>query len=506
MSSRALPRSVALHARAAGRALRLAGAAALLLGGAADARAAAERAERGAALAQADLLDWAGGMLRRLGGGTQEAGAPALPDAAELARRRELADAWDAFLTFVVKEAGHETLEPELRRELLAVLLDGRHDVVSMLSDATRAVADPLRTLFDAGWQRLAPALERLAGALPADQAARYRAFLEGGDALRALGELGAAAGLELSPDELRRLARLVAPAPDGDPLYYDAALDPALRELFGFGPPLDAPAENPEVEASSLESAPDGDEPPPGDAAPPGAGRPLAPRAWFGLDPARGLVGAAWAEDGAPPGAAALDPYGALVERLNAWVPRHDEIEAYLPVARDLLRATAQRTLAARPIEAPHDGVFRHLVLATAWQETCWRQFVRVEGTTRPIRSPSGSVGLMQINHRVWRGFYDLPGLQRDIGYNGRAGSEILRHYLVDYAIRKGEHQARGQADDLARATYAVYNGGPRHLRRYRTPTTSPSLRAIDELFWEKYRAVKAGRELDVIRCYTGK
>ena len=48
-------------------------------------------------------------------------------------------------------------------------------------------------------------------------------------------------------------------------------------------------------------------------------------------------------------------------------------------------------------------------------------------------------------------------------------AGSEILIHYLRDYAIAKGEHTATGEIDNLARATYAVYNGGPGHLRRYR-------------------------------------
>jgi soluble lytic murein transglycosylase-like protein len=122
-----------------------------------------------------------------------------------------------------------------------------------------------------------------------------------------------------------------------------------------------------------------------------------------------------------------------------------------------------------------------------------------------KPIQSGVGAVGLMQVYPRVWRGFYDVSGLETDVGYNGRAGTEILHHYLRDYAIRKGEHTATGDPDNLARASYAVYNGGPGHLRRYRNPNESPSLKAIDTSFYAKYQAVKAGKELTVEGCFTG-
>jgi len=82
-------------------------------------------------------------------------------------------------------------------------------------------------------------------------------------------------------------------------------------------------------------------------------------------------------------------------------------------------------------------------------------------------------------------------------------AGAEILIHYLRDYAIAKGEHTATGDVDNLARATYAVYNGGPGHLRRYRKPSTKRSLRAIDDSFRVMYRRVQAGEELAVAECW---
>jgi hypothetical protein len=128
----------------------------------------------------------------------------------------------------------------------------------------------------------------------------------------------------------------------------------------------------------------------------------------------------------------------------------------------------------------------------------------VRRQGKLRAISSGVGSVGVMQVNTRVWRGFYRVESLHRDAGYNARAGSEIMRHYLRDYAIRKGEHLATGRRDALARAAYAIYNGGPSQMTRYRRPDPRASLRRIDESFWEKYQAVQGGDELGVARCFA--
>jgi soluble lytic murein transglycosylase-like protein len=142
--------------------------------------------------------------------------------------------------------------------------------------------------------------------------------------------------------------------------------------------------------------------------------------------------------------------------------------------------------------------------VLATAWKETCWRQFIRRGGKVVTMQSSAGAVGIMQVNPRVWRGFYDTNVLKTDTVYNATAGAEILQHYLVDYAIRKKEHQLGGGIDALARATYAAYNGGPGHLGRYRADKTAKSLRQIDADFWRYYQTVKGGNELGVRECYS--
>jgi soluble lytic murein transglycosylase-like protein len=189
----------------------------------------------------------------------------------------------------------------------------------------------------------------------------------------------------------------------------------------------------------------------------------------------------------------------------LDARAPRRAELDRYLPQVAELLRDAASQVFEHGGLGPERRDFFRHLVLASAWQESCWRQYVERRGQIEPLRSSTGALGLMQVSPRVWRGFYAVDGLARSIRYNAHAGSEILLHYLRDYALARGE-EASGGPDALARATYAAYNGGPSHLRRYREPQRWPaSLAAIDRSFLEKFRAVAAGRELRVRECFPG-
>jgi len=405
---------------------------------------------------------------------------------AESPTREQIAQNWDAFLTAVVKRAGSDSRESELRSELLGVLLEERYELVSLLADFTIDAPGLLATLFESSWQQLVPLLDRVAAQLPPETASKYRSFVEAGDMLRAAERLGVARDLSSSPESLRKLARILVGDGGRDPLSYDTEVDPDLRDIFGFGPPLPPPAPSPLLG--------------PGTEGPSGA-RLLFPGgslAWFGGF-AAGLGD--WL---VPAASAAPTPEkSALVARLNAWVPRKpSELREYVPLVRDMLSMTADEAMTRARAGSEHAQVYRNLVLATAWQESCWRQFVLRQGEILPLTNSSGSFGLMQINAKVWRGIYSLGGILGDIGYNGRAGSEILQHYMNDLALRGGEHLAPGGEDNLARATYAAYNGGPGHLRRYRKPDTSPDLQTVDEGFWERYQAVKAGDERSFLRC----
>jgi hypothetical protein len=361
-------------------------------------------------------------------------------------------DQWDAFVTFVTKNAAGDAGEAQ-RQALFDVLIEARYDLLDALAPAHPGAPDPVRPLFVRTWTRLAPVLRDISLGLPGESALHYLTFITAADALRAIDALGPSSGLDISADGLRRLARMIAPAAPGDPLTYDEAVDPVLRERFGFGPPPPPPAPNPDVGLSWRWPA------------------------------------AAWAAE--------------VPARLNHWVPSRDDLDQYLPLVRDLLNATAAETLARQQLKSEFHQLYRWLVLATAWKESCWRQFVSVNGRIRPMLSGAGAVGIMQVLPRVWRGFYESGGLQQDIAYNARAGAEILLHYLRDYAVAKGEHTATGNVDNLARSTYAMYNGGPGQVRRYRSGDVKRSLRDIDEAFWDKYRQVKAGNELAVAECF---
>jgi hypothetical protein len=250
----------------------------------------------------------------------------------------------------------------------------------------------------------------------------------------------------------------MIDPTSTADPLVYDEAVDPELRALLGLGEPPPPPEISPDVD--------------------------LGPLSW--------LVATAHA---------ALDQETRA--RLNRWIPTADDLDAYLRAVREVLGQVREDVLAKTPLEQEFRPLYRDLVLAAAWQESCWRQFVRRNGKLVALRSPVGSVGIMQVNQRVWRGAYDQKGLLGDLAYNARAGAEILMHYLRDYAIAKGEHRRAGGLANLARATYATYNGGPQHLTRYRAGKGSRALKQIDASFWEKFVAVQRGRELEVARCF---
>lgn len=457
---------------------------------------------------------------------------------------------WDAFLTFVIKRAGRDALSQDVADSLRAVLLEARYDLLPALRPASPGQPDPVPALFLRTWQRLAPVLRQLGAGVPGEAAVRYLTFVAATDALAALEQLGPEFGFEISANGLRRLARTIDPGAAEDPTAYSEDVDPELRKMFGFGAPLpvpEIPTPLPDEDVGDSEPAPGAEgeataEPAPTAAAtaetpaeaatatPPAVPsatpatlpdefvdpppRPAAPEShWY----PRGLPGswqsaAAWSLQGmwnwlsalslSPERAAwaALDPADQDFKRLYRWAPKRGDLDEYLPLVRRVLVGARNQTRDKVPAEFVR--VFDNLVFATAWQETCWRQFVQVGKKIDTIASPVGAVGIMQVNSKVWRGFYNVDALRADIAYNAAAGSEIVRHYFVDYAIKKGEHKVTGNVDNLARATYSAYNAGPGGLARYRQ-ASGQKKGSIDAKFWDKYQQVKAGNEMSVASCY---
>ena len=376
---------------------------------------------------------------------------------AELDALEQALQPWDAFLVYSIRQVALDSEDSALRRRLFTLLLDSRYRLTQILSGEAPAAGDPLRELFVDAWNELRTILAdaRRDGVLDASLL-RYAAFLDAGDALLALDRAAPGLGMTLSAQGLRQLARSLRPGTTDDPLAYDWGADPQLRRLF------------------DVEDIP-GSEPAP------------APR------PTR-----SWLEFLITRAHATTEP--ADEKALDRWVPRRDELDAYETRVGELLQKTSATELQRAKLAAPHDATYRTLVPTTALIESCWRQYVHRAGKVSYLRSGAGSVGIMQINQVVWRGFYDIERLRWDSAYNARAGAQILMRYLKDYAIPYA--QRSGDPDHIPRAAYAVYNAGPRAVGRFNKAKLHPREQRVDERLWRLYQGIASGGQADLRNC----
>jgi hypothetical protein len=370
-------------------------------------------------------------------GGTAPS-APAAPlTEAELEALDKALQPWDAFLVYVLKHAAQESNDPELRQRLFTLLLDSRYRLAAIVSGDEQTSGDPVRALFVEAWGELRSIL--------ADS--RYSLFVDAGDALVALDRAAPGLGATLSADGLRTLARSLRPAETGDPLAYDWAVDPELGGLF------------------------DVHEPPRSDLPP--------EKSWLDF-----FISSAYAD----------------AQSLDRWVPTRAELSTYEPRIAALLHKAAEAELRRSALAAPYDHMFRSMVPTTALIESCWRQYVMKSGKASYLRSQSGSIGIMQINQVVWRGFYEVQRLRWDTAYNARAGTQILMRYMKDYAI---PYALKAGDPALApRAAYAVYNAGPRAVGRFAKNPPHPREQRVDEHLWKLYRGLAAGGQADLRNC----
>lgn len=442
-----------------------------------------------------------------------ETGVAALDDA-ELLQWQRVEDELDGFLTVVITHLGAQTDNRDLQLDLLSLLIDARASIAELLladadieedidaeaeldidrervtdivadagkdgekaanavaineseadamESAEATVADPLRSLFLDAWARLAA----IAGQLPQtdtgeESGLRMASFLAAGDALKVVDALGPSFGIEVSRDGLRRLARLLmaGEAPVSfTPL--PLAPDKALQQLFGFG--------------ASLPDAQPGDE--------------ELPVSWLrALSPVR----MAFAQDQTP------------AQLLRQIFPRRATLDSYLGIVAQLIAESLELHYADSRLSEVHRELFEPLVRATAWKETCWRHYLPENDAVVVIRSSVGAIGMMQIVGRVWRSVFDLERLEADVDYNVGAGIHILEHYFLHYALRRGEHEQPGGMDNLVKATYAAYNGGPSKLSRYRREGVSKRAQAVDAQFFKQYLVMREQPWPRESRCYV--
>lgn len=435
---------------------------------------------------------------------------------AELAAWNQRLDQWDAFIVFAVKQLGSRIADRQVRAKLLTVLLDGRYRLVTAMNQPpSPGSPDPVRSLFLSQWRQLRDIVRTAAdrGEL-GDRALEFMSFVSAGDALMAFDQAAPALGVRISAADLRRLARIMAPASTADPLEFNYKQDPELQRLFGIVPPPETPGSVEPSDSSGSEPVAS-PVPSPSAAYPSPANPPRTPNARPAPTPSGAPMGSTHGERSpiasfmrmtlrmlSPTDAFAdTPPMGErlrqLGERLRRAVVTDNNVGRYRHDLGALLDAAAEGTLTAA--DAPLPSNYRTIVRATAWQESCWRQFVVKRGRLKYLLSSTGDVGLMQVNKHVWRGFYSIPHLEWDIAYNAGAGSQILARMAARAAAKSGR---RISPAALARSAYAGYNGGPDALNRWRQPHERRELRMIDDSFWQKYRALSKGQSIDILRC----
>ena len=450
----------------------------------------------------------------------------------EMEKLQHVFEPLDAFLVFIIKNLSADTVNAPVnaqqQKQLFDLLITSRYQLLMILTgQAPMENEDPLRLLFIDAWEQLRPIIEQNSGknGLMQKQLLRYMTFVNAGDALLTIDAAAPGLGIHLTSDGLRLLARMLQTGSGEDPLHFDWKIDPALRELFQFQPEPDAklqdfPPDSPQESPADFppESVPV-PTPAPAPNSTPDATPQTAPKPIIEQDipipptqeatpnppaPAQGsttgqyllnfLVGVAHAEG--PPPLTTTE----LKKRLDHWVPTTEELAEYEKIIAQLLKSFAREQVKQDSLEPRYATIYQHLVPATAMIESCWQQYERKDDKIVTLRSPSGGIGIMQINQHVWRGFYNIERLQGDVAYNIQAGSQILMRYFKEYGTQVAKEN--GNPAHAARATYAAYNAGPRASRRFMKPDANARQKRVDEHLWDLYQKIAAGGSGNLANC----
>lgn len=420
----------------------------------------------------------------------KEAG-PSVPETLseeELAAFVSTWEAWDAFLVQILQSLSPKTLSADERRIIFTTLLDTRYRFVQGFSENAYWKKDFVREQFAAAWQQLSPVFRNHLGNEPSKGLMGYLAFFTAADALSGLDQLGPSFGFEISRDGLIRLAKLLGEQDAVIELRYPGDVDPVLRDILGLGAPITVPG--PAFDADALETGiPEPEET--GIIYPEKKEAMGLSKAFFSF-----FVKTCWAEE---------NVQAAEIAAIRQWVLSPANLEEGLNRIKAMLKEAVEETLNKNTIPPSFHLMFLQAVSATGWQESCFRQFQEKKGKITYLLSYNNtSVGMMQINERVWRGLYDLKHLRWNIRYNVRAGCEILEQYFTRYALSR-KQSGQMEPDTLASALYSMYNGGPGEFQKFLQRRADGKYLQTDNLFLEKYQWVKKDQWNHISKCLGG-
>ena len=393
-------------------------------------------------------------------------------------------EAWDSFLVHIITSLSKEPLSEADRQIFLDTLLETRHRFVTDLSDGT-VERDFVREQFISTWEKLSPIFRRQLGDDPSSALFGYLAFFTAADALSVLDKISPTMGIEISRNGLIRLARLLA-EDTSLTLDYPMGVNSELRRMLGLGAPPEASEpvthmEEIDIGGEDIDFNEDDD-------------------ASLKKLIMSFLSKPAWAKTDKPE---------ITFKDIKPWVFSKKNFETYVESVKALLGEASDGVLNDSEIEERYHDLYRLIVLSTAWQESCFRQFrIRKRKVVYLLSYNRTSVGLMQINERVWRGMYDRHHLRWNIRYNTAAGCEIIALYLRKYTldrIKKMKIEKTLDDDTFARIVYAMYNGGPGQFKKILERKSKGSFFSSDNLYFEKYSWVKNSQWENIRKCLIG-
>ncbi len=388
----------------------------------------------------------------------------------------ELWETWDAFLVHLITTLAAKPLQPADQQVLVDVLLETRYALVLALEQPSMEV-DLVRVQFLNAWKRLAPVFRRQLYSEPSGDSLGFLAFFTAADALLVFDTMGPTLGIEISQQGFLRLARMLSGATTNLP--YKLELDGRLREIFQFSPMEEGAEPSLEMEGIDLPEEENEDDV-----------LPLSTVFDFFSTPLYA------AESGKIP----------TFAEILQWKVSKKNYPEYLARVRKVLDQATETVLAEQRLPEHLHDIFTTLIPAMAWQESCFRQFVvKKKKFTYLLSYNNSSVGLMQINERVWRGLYDRNRLRWDISYNARAGCEIVDLYLRRYVLRKDPWDNPAKNTLLARVLYSMYNGGPGQYKKFLVRESTGKHFQSDRLFSEKLQWAQGNEWGEVKRCFIG-
>jgi len=385
----------------------------------------------------------------------------------------ELWERWDSFLVYLLGMMAHGPLEAHERQLLMDSLLESRYTFSAALEEP-ELEGDLVRVQFLNAWENLSPLFRRQLAKEPTGNSLGFLAFFTAVDALTLFDAMGPTFGIELSQEGLLYLVEMLSG--ESTTLPYLLDVDNILRNIFDLPPHEQGVAPEEGLKEIDL---PDEE-----------VEEPLSFLFNFMVTPAYGAK------------AAKIPTFAEILK----WKVPSDPYPEYVTRVREVLQRATTKIVDEDQIPASLQKAFVEMIPAFAWQESCFRQFVVKKKKFTYLLSYNGSsVGLMQINERIWRGLYDRERLRWDIDYNAVAGCEILALYLNRYVLRDASWVRGDKPQLLARLLYSMYNGGPGQYKKFLQREKSGKHYKSDQLFAEKLEWAKNEEWEKIRKCLVG-